>query len=553
MYEKITEKEIQFMECWYDPTALTECLIPENIKAAHTWNYEAKCILVRNYQFAMQNYSYMYGKRKALTDKENFKYKKVAGTIYNIAARNIGKSFEILIDAFLTVMHGRGDESCVASCDATHLNKIGSPLVNLFREHPFFEIFKKTGKTEGIKNRPIEVETMHGHVLYGRNEKIDDPEPGTQFHGLHYKTFFYEEYSYATGKGSEKRVDSGSSSGYIERLSGIADLRMGSPLGDLLRNKKNRPFICRIPQYVRDDWDEKAKEEQSAKYGGVHSPAYKLNVEAEVLEGAETKWDMERIRKKCLDVDQKIKFFEVDKQLFEDLDTYPENERKGVVADKLTKKLFLTRLPCKKVIIASDIGTTGSPSEIALFFGDENGIWKYHYQISLFYLTIKEQAYVFEWLYTVLGTAFISLDCTNADGRGIADELLKKGIPNTYISDFRMNQNMQVDFLRDDKGQVVLDKNRKPVMKEEYTKEFAVQQLEHLLYNGKVELPYDEKLITQLSNYWEKFTPGGRPIYGSSVEEHLIDSFLLFALCAWECETKSLINTASKNRCLGYI
>jgi len=130
MYTKMTEKEIRFMECWYDPITLTECLISENIKASHTWSYNAKCIKVRPYQFAMMNYSYHYGINPNKSDRDNFSYKKVAGTIFNIAARNIGKSYFLLIDAFLTVIHGAGDESCVASCDDTHLKKIGKKSIN---------------------------------------------------------------------------------------------------------------------------------------------------------------------------------------------------------------------------------------------------------------------------------------------------------------------------------------------------------------------------------------------------------------------------------------
>lgn len=554
MYERINEKEIRFCEMWYDPTALTECLIPENIKASHTWSYNAKCIKIRPYQFAMQNYSYMYGINPKLSDRQNFAFKKNAGTLFNIAARNIGKSYFLLIDAFFTVIHGSGDESCVASCDATHLKKICSPLTNLFREHPFFKIFKKDGKTEGITNQPVEVHTAHGHVLFGRNEKIDDPEPGTQFHSLHYKTFYYEEFSYATKIGTEKRVDSVSSVGSMERLSGIPDLRLGSPLGDLLRNKKNKKFICRLPQYCREDWDIKSKEEQAAKYGGIHSPAYKLNVEAAILEGAENKWDMDRIRKKCLDTDIRIKFFEIDKELFADWDTFSEIERLNIFNQRLSEKLIITRLPCTKIIVASDIGTTGSPSEVAIFFGDDDNNWKYHYQISLFKLTTKEQAYVFSWIYNTLGSAFISLDCTNADGRSIVDDLLKVFlIPKEHISDFRMQQNIEVDFLRNEKGEVITGKDRTPLMKDENTKEWAVQQLEHIFYNGKITIPYDEKLLSQLSNYWEKFTSGGKPLYGSSIEEHLMDTFLLFALCAWEREFKKLLNVVPQKRCLGSI
>src|SRR6185295_2137976 len=176
MESKLTEKEIEFMEFWNDPTALTENLIPVNIKAAWAWDENCACVKVRNYQFGMQNYSYLYATDYLKTEKQNFDYKVIAGTCFNIAARDIGKSFWIWIDGLLSLVHTDGYESLLASCDDTHLKKVADVLLNLCREHPFFAMFKKTGKLDGIKAQPIEVSTQRGHVLYGRNEKIDDPE-----------------------------------------------------------------------------------------------------------------------------------------------------------------------------------------------------------------------------------------------------------------------------------------------------------------------------------------------------------------------------------------
>lgn len=536
MYERLSNTQIEFLECFYDSTAMTECLIPENIQAPHLWDENCECVEIRPYQFAMQNYSYMYANDFKLSTKENFRIKKGAANLSNIAARNIGKSFFTIIDVFLTTLHNGGKESCIGAANATYLKKIISPIFNMLRTHPFFEIFRKKGKNSGIKENPIEASTLHGHVFYGRNEKVDTPDPGTQFHGLHYETLWYEEASYMSQKGKEKRVDSGTSYGHIERLNGIPDLRIGSPLGDILRNDNHKQFICRLPQYVREDWDEQTRNEQAEKYGGKESMAYKLNVEGEIMEGAFGKWDMERIRKQCIQSDTKIKFFELGKKDFKDF----------------YNKLVIDRLPAEQIIIASDIGTTGSPSEITIFFGN-NDHWKYHYQISLFKLTIKEQAKVFKWIFDKLGSAYISLDCTNADGRGIRDELLHLGVLEEYLCDFRMNKNLVVDFEKDEKGFIKRGKNGQPLYREEYTKEFAIQLLEKYLYNGMVDIPYHEKFLKEFAGYIEKVTASGRKIYGSSTTDHLIDSFLLFVLCAWDKNKKNLKNQKRKKRCLGYI
>ena len=122
--------------------------------------------------------------------------------------------------------------------------------------------------------------------------------------------------------GTEKRIDSGDNTGYIERISGIPDIRIDSPLGKILHDPKNANWICRIPQYVMESWDERERKTKIAKYNGESSMAYKLNVEGEIIEGATGYWDMERLRKASRygKSGNKIKFFEVDKNKFHRLD-----------------------------------------------------------------------------------------------------------------------------------------------------------------------------------------------------------------------------------------
>lgn len=125
MNSKLSEKELDFMECWYDPVANIECLIPLNEKAPHTWSddEELDCVRIRNYQFPMLDYSYLYAYDPKLSKKENFELRKMSGTVLNIAARDLGKSMFLRIDAFLTLIHSEGEESLVASCDGEKLKR----------------------------------------------------------------------------------------------------------------------------------------------------------------------------------------------------------------------------------------------------------------------------------------------------------------------------------------------------------------------------------------------------------------------------------------------
>jgi hypothetical protein len=252
LYKKLTNEEIEFCEAWYDPICMIESLIPENIKAPHVWS-EPDCSLIklRPYQFSMVDYSYMYANDDKLSSKENFRNKRGAGYLLNVAARNLGKSLFALIDAFLTLLHGEGDESCLASFDFAHLKKIATPVSVLANHHPIFDLYRRKGK-ECVRfiGGGMEIDTTLGHTMYGRNENINSPDPGTAFHSLHVKKNIYDEVSYMTEEGRKKMVDAMSSEGCIERLAGIPDIRLGSPIGKMLRDESKRNWICNMPQYV---------------------------------------------------------------------------------------------------------------------------------------------------------------------------------------------------------------------------------------------------------------------------------------------------------------
>ena len=556
MYEQLSQSELELYENLHDPVFLIENLFPVNVNAPSQWDEDSDCIKLRPYQFAMIAYDFMLVNDPNKTEKQNMKVRKGSGDIFNISARNIGKSFlGFDADSILRIMHYDGQESCIASFDEEHLNLRSEPILGIIENHKFFQMFHLDGNKKTVSRKPHKVLTKHGHLQVGVNEKVHGKNIGSGFHGKHYKSFAYDETSYMSSIGTEKRIDSGSSSGYIERLFGIPDIKIGSPLGEILKDRKNAPWICRLPQYVREDWDQEQKELQAAKYGGESSLSYKLNVVGEIIEGAFGKWDMERIKKRCYHPERFIKFFEISKDLFKHLDIVHSTPEKIEEFKKiLHNKIVIDRLPCQQIIISSDIGTRSAPSEIAIFFGDEKDNWKYEYQISLFGLILKEQALVFKWLYDILGSAFISLDCTNADGDGIRDELLALGIPANHLPKFIMNQNMEVGFDKDEKtDKVKRDRTGKPLMKIEYTKIWAIRQLEEILYNGRIEIPHDDKWLREFNGFFEKPGAGKIPGWGSETTEHLHDSFLLFALCAWLNKSEITQNLKKGKRVVGVI
>lgn len=538
MHEKLKESDIEFMEHFYNPVALKEVLFPENIKAPHEWlDEDYKPMRLRSYQYAWQNYMPMFADDDRLSPEDNFQKIKNVGTCYNIGARNTGKSWDFIqLDAIINILYGAGKETCCGSATQQFLNKVISPILNLARNHPFLNIYKQTGKSEGIRGgNDISIDSKHGYVFYGKNEKIESKEPGTAFHGLHYHILQYEETHYMSEKGEEKRIDSGSSTGHINRFSGIPDIRIGSPLGKILHKEENQKFICRLPQSVRDDWTEETKKARIEEYNGESSLAFKLNCLGEIIIGAEGYWDLERIKKKCLDKDRKIKQFDIDKVKFQNYQSH----------------IILTRLPAEQIYCCADIGMGGRPSEIIIIFYNGKK-YKVVYNITLNKLTAREQAEIFAYIYKKMGSCFIGVDATT--DYGILDYLEKDfNIPKDHLYPVKLTKNIDIAFEKNEYGRIIRDKNGKPVVKKMVAIDHAMNQLEYLFYEGLMDIPICNKFWKEFSSFLV-ISSGLRNTYDTSSTNDLHQSYQVFAIVRWNNEFQTLINKNNdidSDDCLG--
>lgn len=500
-----------------DPVCMMETLIPVNFKACHTWNENSENIKVRPYQYPMLNYSYLFAKDKRKSKTLLYRIKKYAGELINLAARGIGKSFCAICDAFFTLIHTEGSESCVSSFDGKHLRKISWPIKNFAEHHPLFQIFRRKGKSVRFAHGELEIETLKGHNMYGKNEDIGNPDPGDAFHSLHCCWWLYDEAQRMSEKGTEKRVDAiDMERGCINRLSGIPDVRIGSPLGQIFNDEDNKTFICRIPQFIMPGWTEEYAKDQAKKYKGRDSIAWKLNVEAEIIEGAFGFWDIERIKENCLRKNKEIKHMEVNKETFH----------------MFKQKIILERLPCEQVFVCLDMGEGSAPSEIIILFYDGKK-YKYHYNISLHKLTTFEQEEILWYIYNKLKECFIATDATSVSGRDIIDNLVRRGVPKENTLKVNFNENIDVDFIYENDGKTVkIDvKSGQPLMRRERADQFAMPELERLFYSSLIEIPNQYKFFYQFGNIVAK-----RMInyvkYGSSIaEDHLHAAFMVFAVC----------------------
>lgn len=533
MHSAIKESEIEFMEHYSDPTAMTECLIPENINVPQSWP-NCECLTLRNYQFAMQNYSSLIAEDYELSKLENVKLKRQAGNLFSIGARNLGKSLFLWIDTLLTIIHGV-KEACISSFDDLHLQKV-TGVISLYAEsHKFLKVFhlkQETSRSKTVKRKPFEVVTEHGTIVKGINENVGSDSPGTGFHGLHFDYLNYEEFSYASDIGAKKRVDSGNSLGYIERLSGIPDLCIGSPLGKVLKDPKKKAWIWRLPQFVREDYSDEVHEKLADEHGGEQSASFKLNVEAITLEGAYGFWDMARLKESSLKKNTRIKNFEVGKENFNDF-------RNRIHVERLSGS--------EQAFIAADMGFGAAPTEIIIIFFDGKK-YKYTYNITLYRLVRKEQAEIFNWLYEQIGGAFIGIDATSDDGETL-EYVYEMGVPRKHLLKIKLNVNIETGFKKDENDEIIFDSNGNLEMQLENSRQFAFQELERLMYGKIMDIPFCEKFLNQFTSTIAKQTKGMKTIYDNkSSADHLHSAFEIFALLRFLKEFETIKGTQQHKR-----
>ena len=98
------------------------------------------------------------------------------------------------------------------------------------------------------------------------------------------------------------------------------------------------------------------------------------------------------------------------------------------------------------------------------------------------------------------------------------------------------NEKIQIDVLRDDQGNVIM-KDGNIVYKEEMVAAWSVKRLKDLLYEkGKVNLPIDHKLDTQLNSVIS-IQSGNKTLYeciSKSNGDHLFAAWRVFAIAEWK-------------------
>jgi hypothetical protein len=531
MIKNLTEEEEFFVENFYNARCLIESTFSKG--TPRNWNDGKDCIKIRLYQRPFLGFDSSIEDDDKLTEVENFRRRIKLGTRIVICARKIGKTFIALVaNILLKLVHYRDLEMTMASYDEKHVNKVLDNVKEFFVYHNFYKSYKQI-----IRGSPeYQIETKNGNKLFGINETVKGKSPGENWWGHHTFINFQDEIQAETETAYSHKIDAVSESGVMEILCGIPLISKVSPLGRTLRDETLKRNTIRLPQYVSHLWDETTKQSRIRDYGGQESAGYRINVAADLIEGATGAFDMDRVK---LNYNKKriIKRFEITKKTYKDYQSL-------LIIEPI--------INAERIFVVSDVGDSAA-TEINVIAKINK---RYHliYNITTYRLSLtQELPGVLEWIFKTVKANFLSVDCTIM-GKPVYEILSErlndvekdeKGNVikvNKRVFWCAFNEDIVTGFEVDEKGRVIRDDKGKVVEKKENTLIFSVRRLNELFYDKKFDIPDDDyKFENQFVSYVSTIS-GNRIVYGSTTEDHYVQSFQVFAILEWMTEQLPILN-----------
>ena len=517
LIQKLTEKELQFIESWHKPSELCECLFSDFDNLGHF--DKVNRAKIRNYQLPMLSSEPAIDfkaikKHYRLSTKETFQLRKNVGEIYNLGGRLYGKTLITLkLDIALSALLQSGLKAIFYSVSEQKIHGVFDTVERALKYHSIFRMyhFCMKGKPEisffSRKNN-WEIKSV--------NMSLKGKTPGDQFYQHHVEKMWGDEVSFETEEVSNKREDSVSEVGCIYRLAGMTNFTRHSPIGKIFYNEENKNYILNYPRYVNPFWDERQKERAIEKYGDEETPHFKIFIEGKIIEDGQSVFDIDRV-KKCYQQKKEIKRFVLKKEDFKDFE-----------------KLIVIERPknAERIFVVADVGDGAGGTDI-IIVSEINDKYQYLYNIVVYNWSQREQEKLFRWIILNTQANVVGLDCGDALGRGLADTL-EISYSKENIVRYAGNTKIVTGFETNENDKIIL-RNGKPIVKEEKMKEWSVRRLMSLLYEERLIIPQDHKFDNQI-NQVISTKSGTNTIYAciSETGDHLFDAFRILAICIWQ-------------------
>ena len=521
MIAKIKSDELKVYQVLCNPISFTEVMF-HDFDSLGIWDKE-KFGNVRIYQYPMLSYDSLFLYDKKLSKERNWEIKNNFAENYNLGGKLTGKSaISIIADNLIGTFHNLYKWCVVSSYDKLHVLEIFEKLINAFENHKILKIFN----CHALRSPTYKLNFSNGCLLESVNMNITGKNPGGQFYGKHFDRHYMEEASYVTKEVSGRMLMAQSERGCINRYSGMTTFTKTSPMGELFFDLKNKRKIINLPSYVNPTWNQKKEADAVKEFGGTDSPGYQVQIDGKVIEGAESVFDIQRIRQTYLTDKQgsgiAVKAFEVNKDSF-------HRYKEIVIVEKPTN--------ADNVGIYFDVGEGAAPSEY-IIISQTNKMYRYIYRITTFQLSPEEEKEFVKYLIETLQPNIIGLDAGSGVGKALVSALILDYPDNIIPISF--NSNIDIDYEKDKNGVYVKDKAGNYVFKVANMVDWSMQCLKNLFYNKKIQMYEDIKFDTQINNVIVGKTKQGKVMYDCKVANHLFQAFQVFAVVDWLTEFKNI-------------
>ena len=478
---------------------------------------------IRKYQYPMLSYDNLFLYDPKLSKEKNWEIKNNLAESYNLGGRLTGKSaISIIIDTAVNTFNKIYKWCIISSYDKLHIQEIFEKLINAFENHKILKILN----CHPLRSPTYKLNFANGLLLESVNQNITSKNPGGQYFGKHFDRHLIEEASYLTKDVSGKMLMSQSEKGCINRYSGMTTFTKTSPMGEIFFDLNNKRKIINLPSYVNPTWNAKKEADAIKEFGGKDSPGYHVQIEGKVIEGAESVFDIQRVRQTYL-IDKKgnpisIKAFEINKDSF-------HRYKEIIILEKPNN--------ADSIGIYADIGEGGAPSEY-IILSKIDKIYKYTHRITTFQLSPEEEKEFIKYLIELLQPNIIGLDSTSGVGKALISALVKDYPDNIIPVSF--NENIDIDFEKDKNDNFVKDKSGNYVYKQANMVDWSMQCLKNIFYSKKIKCYEDVKFDTQINNVIVGKTKQGKMLYRYIGVNHLFQAFQVFSICDWLTEFKNI-------------
>lgn len=516
MLPKISEEDLIFFQVLRHPIMCSEVFF-HDLDNLGSFDSE-KFGEVRKYQYPFLAYDSLFFENSELSKKENFAIKKGFAESYVMGGRLTGKSIiSIILDCLIATFNKTYNWGVVSSLDFDHIKNVMEKIIIGFENHPVLKLLNTHKHTQ---RNPYKIVANNGCLLESVNDNLVGKNPGQHWYSKHVDKNWVEEASFMTKQVTNKRLMAQSELGCIDRCSGMTTFPKISPMGEIFYNLKNESKIVNLPSYVNPSWDEIKDDAAILEFGGKNSVGYQVQIMGKVVENGDAVYDIDRIRE-TYKKEVPIKAFEINKNNF-------YNYKERLIIERPNN--------AESSIVALDKGEGAAPSEIIVLF-KINNIYRYEYNITTFKLAPDEDEAVIDYIINAVRANVIGIDATSGGGKALYCNLSKKYKENCVAVCF--NEKIDVDFAKDEKGNMIVDKAGNIQYESQTITEWSVHCLKQLFYNKKIQCLMDYKLDQQFDGV-VVMKSDTRTIYGYKTENHLFQAFQVFAICHWKTEFLNL-------------